>query len=42
MAYLHPEEFEHTKEIHIQESFEDMDKNKDGGITLDEYLGIKQ
>ena len=39
MAFLHPEEFQHTKEIHIDEVFEDMDKNKDGIISLEEYIG---
>ncbi len=39
MAFIHPQEFDHTKSIHIDESFEDMDKSKDGSISLEEYLG---
>ena len=39
MAFIHPEEFDHTKPIHIEETFYDMDMNKDGSITLEEYVG---
>ena len=39
MVFLHPEEFDHMKDTVIDEAFEDMDKNKDGHITLQEYIG---
>ena len=42
MAFFHPEEFQHTADIHIQETFEDMDRNKDGVLTLEEYIGRDQ
>uniref|UniRef100_A0A674BL93 Reticulocalbin-3 n=1 Tax=Salmo trutta TaxID=8032 RepID=A0A674BL93_SALTR len=35
-AFLHPEEYDHMKAVVIQE---DIDKNADGKITLDEYIG---
>uniref|UniRef100_A0A672GJJ6 Reticulocalbin-3 n=1 Tax=Salarias fasciatus TaxID=181472 RepID=A0A672GJJ6_SALFA len=38
-AFLHPEEFGHMKDIVVQETIEDMDKNKDGFLSLDEYIG---
>ncbi|XP_041093467.1 reticulocalbin-1-like [Polyodon spathula] len=38
-AFLHPEEFEHTKEIVVMETIEDIDKNGDGFVDLDEYIG---
>lgn len=38
-AFLHPEEFEHTREIVVTETIEDIDKNGDGFIDLDEYIG---
>ncbi|XP_037070428.1 calumenin-B-like [Pollicipes pollicipes] len=37
--FLHPEEVDHMKEIVILETVEDIDKNKDGKITEDEYIG---
>ena len=38
-AFLHPEEFDHMKEIVTKETLEDIDKNKDGFVDLDEYIG---
>ena len=40
VAFLHPEEFVHTKDVYLQETFEDMDRDKDGTITLEEYIGM--
>ena len=37
--FLHPEEVDHMKEIVVIETIEDLDKNKDGKITEDEYIG---
>ncbi|CDI98589.1 calumenin [Echinococcus multilocularis] len=36
-AFLHPEEFEHMRDIVIDETLEDLDLNKDGRIDLEEY-----
>ncbi|XP_056609886.1 reticulocalbin-3 isoform X1 [Triplophysa dalaica] len=38
-AFLHPEEFEYMKDIVIQETIEDIDKNGDKKIDLQEYIG---
>ncbi|MBN3301955.1 CALU protein, partial [Amia calva] len=38
-AFLHPEEFEHMKNIVVTETVEDIDKNGDGLINLEEYIG---
>ncbi|XP_052403236.1 calumenin-like isoform X2 [Carassius gibelio] len=38
-AFLHPEEFDHMRDIVIQETIEDIDKNGDGKIDLQEYIG---
>jgi len=38
-AFLHPEEFEHMKDIVIKETMDDIDKDKDGFISVDEYIG---
>jgi len=37
-AFIHPEEFHHTKDLALQESMNDLDRNKDGFISLDEYI----
>lgn len=39
-AFLHPNEREHMKDIVVLEAVEDIDKDKDGKISLDEYIGI--
>jgi len=38
-AFLHPESHEHMKSIVVNETLEDIDKDKDGSISLEEYLG---
>ncbi|XP_037111189.1 calumenin-B-like [Syngnathus acus] len=38
-AFIHPEEFDHMKDIVVIETMEDIDKNGDGLIDLDEYIG---
>ncbi|XP_018581593.1 calumenin-like [Scleropages formosus] len=38
-AFLHPEEFDYMKEIVVLETMEDIDKNGDGLIDLEEYIG---
>lgn len=38
-AYAHPEEFNHTKDLYIDEIFDEIDKNNDGKITVEEYVG---
>uniref|UniRef100_A0A8C4QKC7 Reticulocalbin-3 n=1 Tax=Eptatretus burgeri TaxID=7764 RepID=A0A8C4QKC7_EPTBU len=39
VAFTHPEEFEHMKDLILTETMEDIDKNQDGFISVDEYLG---
>lgn len=36
--FIHPEESDKHKEILVEEAMEDMDPNKDGQVTLDEYM----
>ncbi|XP_074554454.1 calumenin-A [Halichoeres trimaculatus] len=38
-AFLHPEEHDHMKDVVVQETIEDIDKNGDGFIDVDEYIG---
>ncbi|XP_043955021.1 reticulocalbin-3 isoform X1 [Gambusia affinis] len=38
-AFLHPEEFDYMKDVVVQETMEDIDKNGDGKINLHEYIG---
>ncbi|KAG7492144.1 hypothetical protein MATL_G00011280 [Megalops atlanticus] len=38
-AFLHPEEFDHMKAVVVAETIEDIDKNGDGLINLEEYIG---
>ncbi|XP_028823287.1 calumenin-B [Denticeps clupeoides] len=38
-AFLHPEEYEYMKDIVVLETMEDIDKNADGFIDLEEYIG---
>ncbi|XP_014259839.1 calumenin-B [Cimex lectularius] len=38
-SFLHPEESPHMRSIIIQETVEDLDSDKDGKISLDEYIG---
>uniref|UniRef100_UPI00358F65D6 calumenin-like n=1 Tax=Myxine glutinosa TaxID=7769 RepID=UPI00358F65D6 len=39
MAFLHPEEFDHMKDVIVMETLEDIDKDGDGMINLQEYIG---
>uniref|UniRef100_A0A8C4QRC7 Reticulocalbin-3 n=1 Tax=Eptatretus burgeri TaxID=7764 RepID=A0A8C4QRC7_EPTBU len=41
MAFLHPEEFNHMKDVIVVETIEDIDKDGDGMINLQEYIGFK-
>lgn len=36
--FLHPEESEHMKDVVVDETIEDVDKDKDGRVSLDEYI----
>ena len=36
---MHPEEYDHMKELVILETIEDIDKDGDGKIGLSEYIG---
>jgi hypothetical protein len=36
--FLHPEESKKLKDLVVIETMEDIDKNKDGKISLDEYI----
>ncbi|XP_039631419.1 reticulocalbin-3 isoform X1 [Polypterus senegalus] len=38
-AFLHPEEYEHMKNVVVQETIEDIDQNGDGFIDANEYIG---
>ena len=38
-AFLHPEEFEHMKDIVTKETMDEIDKNKDGFVDVSEYIG---
>lgn len=38
-AFLHPEEYDHMKDMVIMETIEDIDKDSDGKISLTEYIG---
>ncbi|XP_018611270.1 calumenin-A isoform X1 [Scleropages formosus] len=38
-AFLHPEEYDYMKDIVVLETMEDIDKNGDGFIDLEEYIG---
>ncbi|KAM9745565.1 reticulocalbin-3 isoform 2-T3 [Menidia menidia] len=38
-AFLHPEEFDHMTDVVVQETVEDIDKDGDGKINVDEYIG---
>ena len=37
--FLHPEDAHHMRDIVIEETLEDIDKDNDGVISLDEYIG---
>jgi len=37
-AFVHPEEFHHTRHLAVEESMADLDRNKDGKVSLEEYI----
>lgn len=39
VSFLHPEESVHMKDIVVYETMDDMDKDKDNKISIDEYIG---
>lgn len=38
-AFLHPEEYDHMKDVVVNETLEDIDKDGDGFVSMEEYLG---
>jgi len=38
-AFLHPEDAEHMRDIVVQETLEDIDKDGDGKVDIEEYIG---
>ena len=38
-AFLHPEEYDHMKDVVVDETLEDIDKDGDGFVSIEEYLG---
>ena len=38
-AFLHPEEYDHMKDVVVNETLQDIDKDGDGVVSLEEYLG---
>jgi len=38
-AFLHPEDADHMRDIVVTETLEDIDKDNDGKINIDEYIG---
>lgn len=38
-AFLHPEEYDHMKDVVVDETLQDIDKDGDGAVSLEEYLG---
>lgn len=40
MHFLHPEEAEHMRDVVVDETLEDIDKNNDGKISLEEYISM--
>lgn len=37
-VFLHPEDSPHMREVVVNEALQDMDKDKDGFVTLEEYI----
>lgn len=37
--FLHPEEADHMRDIVVRETMDDIDKDGDGSVSLDEYIG---
>ncbi|XP_068580861.1 reticulocalbin-3 isoform X2 [Cebidichthys violaceus] len=38
-AFLHPEEYDYMRDVVVQETMEDIDKNGDGMVDIAEYIG---
>ncbi|CAB3378738.1 Hypothetical predicted protein [Cloeon dipterum] len=38
-GFIHPEEAGHMRELIVIETMEDIDKDKDGKVSIDEYIG---
>ena len=38
MDFLHPEEAQHMRDVVVDETLEDIDKNGDGMVSVDEYI----
>jgi Ca2+-binding EF-hand superfamily protein len=38
-CFMHPEDCDHMRDIVVMETTEDIDKNKDGFVDLEEYIG---
>ena len=38
-AFLHPEDQDHMRDIVVTETLEDIDRDGDGSINVDEYIG---
>ena len=38
LDFLHPEESERTRDVVVDETLEDIDKNLDGLVSVDEYI----
>ena len=38
-AFLHPEDQDHMRDIVVTETLEDIDKDGDGSINVEEYIG---
>ena len=38
-SFLHPEDVEHMRDTVVMETLDDIDKDNDGFISLEEYIG---
>ncbi|CAJ0609893.1 unnamed protein product [Cylicocyclus nassatus] len=38
-CFMHPEDCDHMRDVVVAETVEDIDKNKDGFVDLEEYIG---
>lgn len=38
--FLHPEDAPHMREVVVKETLDDLDKDKDGTVSIDEYIGM--
>ena len=39
-AMLHPEEYDHMKDVVVDETLEDIDKDGDKAVSIEEYLAL--